>query len=314
MAAGLLPTTNLLPPNERRKLASSIKKIATITGTTPIVLDELQLLPAMEIILPALSRCSSKREGIALASPSDSSSIESIPDLDTKKEGYIAYLQPPVARLRLAPEVRNSIADATRLRLIVTLTQPMSHGPTASTTAADDDTDSILRVKRSLSILISTSPCDTNEDPNSAHAARRRKMVKLVNVLGGPIPSALVFPPPGRPRDRVTRHARRRSRSVPAPPPSAYSKQVCPEKPSGPNKLVRRVSREAQPLPALTVELISRPRPLVPFGAPCPPPGRSAMRELRTRNSAVSSLGKSSSHAYSLKRRMRESSSHTSES
>ncbi|KAJ7058117.1 hypothetical protein C8F01DRAFT_307735 [Mycena amicta] len=289
MAAGKPPTSNLLYGDERRRVMRSARKIGALTGTTPLLVDELRLLPAMEIILPALARRSSKREGMILTS--STSSLES--ELGKKAESFVEHR--PVAKLSLSPDARNSISDATRLRLVLTLTQ---RPPEAS---SSDDPDSVL--KQSLSLLISATP----SDPESLHAARRKKMVKLVNVLGGPIPSALVFPPKCT-RDPSKRHTRRRSRSL--PPPSAYSP------PTGPNKLVRRPSVELEhPLPALTVDLISRPRPLIPLGPPLCPAPRGRHGELRPRNSVVSSLSKGSTRAYSLRRRGRESSSHnTSES
>ncbi|KAF7297183.1 hypothetical protein MIND_00951400 [Mycena indigotica] len=298
MAAGNLkpPTTNLLSHDERRRIIHSVRKIGAITGSTPIVQDELHLLPAMEIILPALARRSSKREGVVM--PSETSSL----DTELGKKVEVQH-RPPIAKLCLAPDLRNSISDITRLRLILTLTQPTAQSSSSTDTHEDDDdADSVLQ--QSLNILISTTPSD------SEHAARRKKMVKLGQILGHSVPSAAAFPSamPDRSRacDRTKRHSRRRSRSV--PPPSAYP---FAETKSGPTKLVRKPSVEQKPLPALTVDIISRPRPLIPMSGPCPP-SKNSYAELRSRQSTVSSLSKAS---YGLKRRARETSSHnTSES
>ncbi|KAF7320917.1 hypothetical protein HMN09_00178400 [Mycena chlorophos] len=311
MAAGKPPTTNLLPASERRRLLRQIGKLGAITGATPVIEDELHLLPAMEIILPVLAKRSSKREGMVMPSRSSDGDVSSLDSelgkkLEKEPEDDMERRR-PIAKLCLAPEARNSIADATRLRLVLTLTQPPTHAPVASSSSApdplhtlcdDDDSHSILH--HSLSILISSTPAD--ED----HAARRRKMVKLSHVLGGPIPSKLVSISPvdersrsraqERERSTPSRASRRRSRSV--PPPSAYS---LPSADSShvhapPNKLHRRPPQK--PLPVLTVDLISRPRPLIPA---------SSHRELRPRNSAVSALSKTSAaRSYGLRRRARD--------
>ncbi|KAJ7485852.1 hypothetical protein FB451DRAFT_1363640 [Mycena latifolia] len=117
-------------------------------------------------------------------------------------------------------------------------------------------TDSIDVLTRSLSVLISTPPPAAPD-----HAARRRKMIKLVNMLGGPIPLSTVFPPPSKPQARTSRHERRRSRSV--PPPASCSSPT-------PRKLMRTPAAGRGPRPA-------RPErgPHItasPFGGVCPCP------------------------------------------
>ncbi|KAJ6527900.1 hypothetical protein DFH09DRAFT_1186412 [Mycena vulgaris] len=296
LAARKPPTTNLLLHDERIRLMRSARKLGAVMGTTPLLLDpgsasELYILPrggtSMEIILPVLketrsetSHRSSKREGVVFTvSRSSTSSLES-----TEKRP--AAPLPTVAKLSLSQESRNSLNAVTRLRLILALTQPSpSAGPCSS---HHHSTDSLATLTSSLSILVSAPPPSTPD-----HAARRRKMVKLVHMLGGPVPPAMVFPPPPKPQPRTSRDERRRSRSV--PPLSA------------PRKLVRaQPADDDHVLPALSIDRISRPRPLAAY-----PPSRGATAS-PTSMATASSAGscrraRSVTPSYSLRRRVRDS-------
>ncbi|KAJ7689343.1 hypothetical protein B0H17DRAFT_1296071 [Mycena rosella] len=269
VAGGKPPTTNLLLSDERTRLIRSARKLGAVMGTTPLLVDpdgpapQLHIVPpggregtSMEIILPVLregssedSHRSSKREGVVFTV----SSRLSRSSLDSAENAGRAPL-PSVAKLFLCQDARNSLNSVTRLRLVLTLTQPS--GPYLSNHHRSTDSFEILT--RSLSVLISAPPPSAPD-----HAARRRKMVKLVNMLGGPIPPSLVFPrpPDGRPRPpiRTDRASRRRSRSV--PPPAIISAAPPP-----PRKLVRPPPAPDEViLPALNVDKISRPRPLAAY-------------------------------------------------
>ncbi|KAJ7223136.1 hypothetical protein GGX14DRAFT_426931 [Mycena pura] len=316
MAAGKPPTTNVLPEHERRRMMHSVRKLGAIMGTTPILVDEPEL-PSMEIVLPTLTRRSSKRDGVVFTP-----SFYSTTDVDDDLK-----LEPSVPKLVLSPDAHNSINDATRLRLVLTLTQ---FSPSLSESSCSDPA-SVDALKRSLSVLVSTPPPSSSTHAH-AHAARRKKMMKLVKILGGPVPLPLVFPPappePSRGRGRAdfhaqshTRGSRRRSRS--APPPSAYAFSTAPR------KLVRAAPAPVDPgLPALTVDIISRPHPLAPYTPMAMPgpvsraTGENGGHRVSRRKSGLqlgsgshrTSGSSSAGRSYSLRRRVREYAEFTSES
>ncbi|KAJ6626166.1 hypothetical protein B0H10DRAFT_2185835 [Mycena sp. CBHHK59/15] len=227
MAAGKPPTSNLLPSEERIRMIRSTRKLGAMMGTTPLIDDcssdaygpsqQLRVLPlgsgraaAMEILLPVLKEKtsrhghrSSKREGV-IFTVSSHSSISSMDWMTEDPES-----PPRVAKLFLSPQPLNSLDATTRLRLVLTLTQPTSSAGAYPSNHAHHSNDSIDVLTRSLSVLISAlQPADAE------HAERRKRMVKLTQMLGGPIPPSLVFPLPQGPHSHL-RHARRRSRSVP---------------------------------------------------------------------------------------------------
>ncbi|KAJ6564469.1 hypothetical protein B0H19DRAFT_1258909 [Mycena capillaripes] len=297
VAGGKPPTTNLLPGHERTRMIRSARKLGAVMGATPVVLDLEAPVPArtppaaasVEILVPQLaekssrnSHRSSKREGV-IFTVSSHSSTSSIPSTKSVSEPL-----PAVAKLSLSQESRNSLNSVTRLRLVLTLTQPSPSTDPYSSTCPYSSTDSLEVLTRSLSILISSPPPSTPD-----HAARRKKMVKLVNMLGGPIPPSLVFPHPPQPHSRTERAARRRSRSV--PPPSVADR---------PRKLVRPLHTEDIVLPALSVDRISRPRPLAAYA-----PLRSASSSPMSNGTVSSSTsrGRPMTPVYSLRRKGRES-------
>ncbi|KAF8151849.1 hypothetical protein K438DRAFT_1461842, partial [Mycena galopus ATCC 62051] len=197
------PTTNLLRGHERTRMVHSARKLGAVMGTTPVLVDveAAPIRTSMEILIPpstsTLSRTShrsSKREGVIFAPRSSTSSLDF-------SEKTSPEPLPAVAKLSLSHECRNSLQSITRLRLVLTLTQPSPSADPYSFTYPS--TDSVDVLQRSLSILISAPPPSTPD-----HAARRKKMVKLVNMLGGPIPTSMVFPPPKQPC-RTDRAARR---------------------------------------------------------------------------------------------------------
>ncbi|KAJ7038426.1 hypothetical protein C8F04DRAFT_1089122 [Mycena alexandri] len=292
------PTTNLLLCDERTRIMRSARKLGAVMGTTPLLIDlegptpvHISPLdgPSTEIHLPTLREKSSgtrpsKREGVLFRTVSSQSSNCSIEYL----EKTIPAPMPSIAKLSLSRESRDSLTSVTRLRLVLTLTQsPPSMGsyPSHSPHSCTDSVDSL---QRALSILISTP---TPSAPDLA--ARRRKMVKLVNMLGGPIPPSLVFPPPPKPQSRPDRTARRRSRSV---PPTSF--------PGAPRKLVRPQHLEEPILPALSVDRISRPRPLAAYA---PLRSTSASPISAGTVSSTASRGRPPTPSYSLRRRGRES-------
>ncbi|KAJ7488904.1 hypothetical protein FB451DRAFT_680201 [Mycena latifolia] len=302
VAGGKPPTTNILG-DERTRLMRSVRKLGAVMGTTPLLVDpdgpapQLHMLQrgeaSVEIILPVLkagasenSHRPSKREGVLFTVSSRSSTSSLGCEEKTPPEPL-----PTVARLSLSQDARNSLNSVTRLRLVLTLTQPSpSAGPYLS---QHDSTDSLGVLTRSLSVLISTPPPATPD-----HAARRRKMIKLVNMLGGPIPPSMVFPPQPKPQARTSRHERRRSRSV--PPPTSRSSPT-------PRKLVRPPPPDEDPvLPALSVDRISRPRPLAAYT-----PARSTTpipSSFGTASTARSrGRQRSATPSYSLRRRGRDS-------
>ncbi|KAJ7176900.1 hypothetical protein C8R46DRAFT_1246067 [Mycena filopes] len=347
-AGGMLPpTTHFLLGDERTRMMRSARKLGAVMGTTPLLVD-LDGGPqhSMGIILPPLTgtssphRRSSKREGVLFATTSSRSSTcssEYVMDKSTLRPEQPAP-PPPIAKLSLSRETRNSLNSVTRLRLVLTLTQPSSssglgapypypysshsHAPcraSSSTDSVDIDTDTL---HRSLSILIST-PTPTAP----ALAARRRKMVKLVHMLGGPIPPALVFPPPppsaanANSNSRSSRAGaaapdrlrdRRRSRSVP-PPASASS---APTANAGPRKLVRPQHAEEpilRALPALSVDRIGRPRPLAAY-VPLRSASSSPMSGTVSSSGHGHAHGRTTPSSYGLRRRGRESTMGGSES
>ncbi|KAF7377295.1 hypothetical protein MSAN_00149900 [Mycena sanguinolenta] len=274
----------------------SARKLGAVMGTTPVLLDLEPSPPAQShsmVLVPPLtstvSRAShrSKREGVILTPRSSTSSSASFEKIDLEPEPL-----PSVAKLSLSRETRNSLQSVTRLRLVLTLTQPSpSTDPYSSNCPyPSSSTDSLDVLQRSLSILISAPP-PTAPD----HAARRKKMVKLVNMLGGPIPTSVVFPPPNpRPQSRTERAARRRSRSVPPPTSTPAAR---------PRKLVRTPPAVDIVLPALSVDRISHPRPLAAY-APLRSASSSPLSNRTTSSSA--SRGRPVT-PYSLRRRGRES-------
>ncbi|KAJ7779066.1 hypothetical protein B0H16DRAFT_1500994 [Mycena metata] len=292
-------TTNLLLADERTRMMRSARKLGAVMGTTPLLVDWVVPTPvhisprdgpSTEIHLPTLretssgNRRSSKREGVLFRTTSSQSSNCSIEYL----EKTVPEPMPTIAKLSLSQESRASLNSVTRLRLVLTLTQsPPSMGPYPSN-FPHSCTDSVDSLHRALSILIST-PTPSAPD----HAARRKKMVKLVNMLGGPIPPSLVFPPPPKPQSRPDRTARRRSRSV--PPPSF---------PGAHRKLVRPQHLEEPILPALSVDRISRPRPLAAYA---PLRSKSSSPMLAGTVSSITSRGRPLTPSYSLRRRGRES-------
>ncbi|KAJ6481434.1 hypothetical protein C8R47DRAFT_1218217 [Mycena vitilis] len=310
------PTTNLLPAHERTRIMRSARKLGDVMGTTPQLQDAVDPPPAtVEIIVPHLvtdkaarrhghghGQRSSKREGV-IFTVSSASSTSSLDDKTHTPPPHAAEeaageeveegVQGPVAKLSLSQQSRNSLNSLTRLRLVLTLTQPSFPHPYSCESDADAraSTDSLSLLTRSLSILIST-PVPASED----HTARRKKMVKLARMLGAPVPPALVFPssssssssppspsasshphvnpslPPLRAStsasekpSKTKTHARRRSRSVPPLSTiSSHSRSTHSRPP--PRKLVR--PPPAPPptiLPALSAALISRPRPLAAY-------------------------------------------------
>ncbi|KAJ7182998.1 hypothetical protein C8R43DRAFT_968704 [Mycena crocata] len=313
VAGGKPPTTNVLLSDDRTRMMRSARKLRAVMGTTPLLVDgpapALHMMPlggtSMEILLPTLgekpsgpNHRSSKREGVVFTvSESPRSSMTSLNSTEKTHPGPL----PSVAKLTLSQESRDSINSITRLRLVLTLTQPSPSAGPYQSNHFHRSTDSIDVLKRSLSVLIST-PTPSAPD----HAARRRKMVKLVDMLGGPIPPSLVFPPPSstKPKSRTDRAARRRSRSV---PPSA-TRSPAPPTVNAPRKLTRPPPVVEVVLPALSVDQISRPRALAPY-APS-----------RTETSSPTSFGtvstrsekrrsRSVTPSYNLRRRGRESSS-----
>ncbi|KAJ7087423.1 hypothetical protein C8R44DRAFT_893138 [Mycena epipterygia] len=167
---------------------------------------------------------------------------------------------PSVAKLSLAPNVRNSITAVTRLRLVLILTSPLSPPlPTRIPTPRrhlipitrnhHDSTDSLSILTRYLSVLLSAP---APRLVATEHAARRRKMLKFAHMLGGPIPAAMPS----------TSHSRS-SRGEPSSSSSAPSRSTSTRR-----KLVRPPS--IQPLPALTVDRIAPPRPLAAFNPNAP--------------------------------------------
>ncbi|KAF7369331.1 hypothetical protein MVEN_00261400 [Mycena venus] len=178
----------------------SARKLGAVMGTTPLLVDleapaaQTSLGASMEIPMPPLAEKSSrtghrssKREGVIFTSCSSTSSIGSLVEKTVPEPLPL----PSVAKLSLSRETRNSLHSVTRLRLVLTLTQPSpSTDPYSSSNCPYPSTDSLDVLQRSLSILISTPPPSAPD-----RADRRRKMVKLVNMLGGPVPPSLVFPP-----------------------------------------------------------------------------------------------------------------------
>ncbi|KAJ7256187.1 hypothetical protein B0H12DRAFT_1232916 [Mycena haematopus] len=299
------PTTNLLVGHERTRMMHSARKLGAVMGTTPVLVDLEASPPAHtslgpSMILPPLtiSRASgagnrsSKREGVIFTPRSSTSSIISLEKIDAEPLPPLPL--PPVAKLSLSRETRNSLHSVTRLRLVLTLTQPSPSADLYSSTYPypypSSSTDSLDTLQRSLSILISSPPPSAPD-----HAARRRKMVKLVNMLGGPIPPSVVFPPPKpKPQNRTDRAGRRRSRSVP-PPTSG---------PDRPRKLVRPQTTPDTILPALSVDRISHPRPLAAYT-----PLRSASSSPMSNGTVSSAVsrGRPVTPSYGLRRRGRES-------
>ncbi|CAK5274084.1 unnamed protein product [Mycena citricolor] len=241
----------------------------------------------MQFVLPELARSLSrssdkayKRAGVIFAVPSHSSIASSSTASANSVE---AVTLTDGIRLTLSDQSLQAIVSATRIRLILALTQSPS---SISEPVASQSTDS-LHVRRLLSFVISSPPPASDE-----HIVRRRKMMKLANLLGGPVPTSLVFPPSdstcrsrGRAGTTADRRSRRRSKSV---PPAQQTVQL-----PGANRNL--------PLPALTVDLISRPRPLAalaPASSP-PPVAFDRAKTLRHRS-------QSSSRIYNLRRRTRD--------
>ncbi|KAJ7434922.1 hypothetical protein B0H11DRAFT_2107274 [Mycena galericulata] len=280
VSGGKPATTNLLPNDERVRLMRSVRKVGAVMGTPPLLVElrhmseppELHIISRGEasmdsIVLHELrekssrtSQRSSKREGVVFSVSHSSTSSLDYAGKTGPSQRPLRVPPPAAAKLSLSQDARSSLNSVTRLRLVLTLTQPSS-----STTPypyphhhPHDSTDSIDTLMRSLSVLIAASPPSTPDK-----AARRRKMVKLVNMLGGPIPPALVFPPspPKNTQTANSRGSRRRSRSVPPsrPPPSSAGAATAA---ASPRKLVRPRHSQELALPTLTVDLISHPRPL----------------------------------------------------
>ncbi|KAK7051981.1 hypothetical protein R3P38DRAFT_2857940 [Favolaschia claudopus] len=310
LAGGKPPTSNLLVGNERTRMIRSTRKLGAVMGTTPLLVDrEAPVLAhepsaaSMSIVLPPLvetpsraSHRSSKREGVIFTTSRSSTS-----SLNTLEKVADEPL-PSVAKLSLSRETRNSLHSVTRLRLVLTLTQPLAPSNADSDsppTCPYASTDSVNTLQRSLSILIS-SPPPTSPDL----AARRKKMVKLVNMLGGPIPASVVFPPPkSKHAQPHQRHSRRRSRSV--PPTSYKSSSSRASSPTRPRKLVRPRPSEEGNAPTLSVDLISHPRPLIAYS-----PARTSSSSPTSNNGTVSSTasrGRPVTPSYGLRRRGRES-------
>ncbi|KAJ7301827.1 hypothetical protein DFH08DRAFT_906388 [Mycena albidolilacea] len=285
-------TTNLLLSHDRARVLHSARKLGAMMGTTPVLLDPSPhtSLASLEIFVPPLAERSSRtshrstrREGVIFTPRSSSSSLASL------EEKFVPDLEPgpplpPVAKLALSPESRNSLHAATRLRLVLTLTQPAApsagpyNNPYSHNSSPSTDSLDANALRSSLSILLS-APAPAA--PGAEHAARRRKMVKLVHMLGGPIPHAVVFPPPrpSPPPNSTSKAQRRRSRSVPPRTSTttySTSTSASAAAEAGPRKLVRP---HHIVLPTLSVDLISHPRPL------------AAYRPLRSSSSSPTSHG-----------------------
>lgn len=270
-------------------------------------------MPVLDEKSSTTGRRSSKREGVVFTVSARSSSCSYNCSEESQSEAILSLS---------SHNPCDSLHAVTRLRLVLTLTHPSPAADSYPSSCSNyDSTDSLDILTRSPSALIPTLP-----PPESEHAERRKKMAKLVQLLGGPIPPALVFPP----HNPKNRHTRRRSRSVPpvscreVPPTTAREHIIRPAPfvdsapPPQPNKLVR--PRPEPVLPELTVDCISRPRPLmrVPSNPACAPTAYSSSHSTRpptsytnshptrsTRTSAT--LAPRSRSAYNLRRRARES-------
>ncbi|KAK7045131.1 hypothetical protein R3P38DRAFT_2882708 [Favolaschia claudopus] len=168
-AAILSPTTHTLPESQRRRLMRSARKLETLLGETPLLVQTQK---------PSAGPTSFSR------GHSRSSSVNSATSSTSRLR--------TTASLRFGK--RPATADAAPPRLPTSEIVPR---PTLYLAVPDRKSTSTPLPSPSPSPLSASSSSLALENPTST---RRRRMAKLSRTLGEMVPAELVFPAPGRRR------------------------------------------------------------------------------------------------------------------
>ncbi|KAJ7123367.1 hypothetical protein C8R44DRAFT_875573 [Mycena epipterygia] len=186
MIATLPPTTHTLPKPQRLRLMRSTRKLSALLGTTPLLIDPREPMPALPLLEPV--------------PVSDRGSIASALSFDSACSTPTGA---PAALLPAPAEGPTSAGRPTLLLRINTIPPRTLRGRSNSQAWG-----------RPASMT--TSPPSPLSDAESVSddvvlAARRKKMARLARTLGENVPLALVFPPlPEKPAHQVSLDVRLR--------------------------------------------------------------------------------------------------------
>ncbi|KAI0946876.1 hypothetical protein AcW1_010208 [Taiwanofungus camphoratus] len=216
------PTSNTLEAHQRSRLIRSARKLGTVLGSTPqLVEPESSVTPIPITLLPIGSSTSRPRVPNSLASQKQGSSFS--PSPSAPKSLYTSSTNSSVASLALSPPRTSSDtlpepkSYSAKPRRSKELPRPLVLRLNAVPMPPSDRRMRALPPTPSTATSMSIPVTPTTPVAPTATETRRKRMAKLKHTLGENIPFDLVFPSPARsraPSSSPAKAGRRRSMSV----------------------------------------------------------------------------------------------------
>ncbi|KAJ7501731.1 hypothetical protein B0H11DRAFT_1990831 [Mycena galericulata] len=175
------PTTHTITHAQRLRLMRSTRKLGSLLGETPLVVESQSSSAAPSVFTPSHSRSSStmstesKRSGRYFMHP----------DTTPRSSSLGLSAAPPAAQTTSHAASSSMGSHVPRPMLFLRLPVP---GADSALTAPAERTPLPSPLSPTFSLVLNTPPTPP------ADASRRRKMAKLVRTLGENVPPELVFP------------------------------------------------------------------------------------------------------------------------